>query len=344
VPDIKVIDEEILNRDSTRLHDLPAITVIIPNYRRPDLVRRCLNSLGAALEAFDDKAEVIVVDDGSADGAATLLAAEYPDVVFVVLARNRGYAGAINAGISASRGEWIFTLNNDTKVDPDVLNALLRAARTRTEIGHLAAQQRFIHDPTRLCSAGLVLDRLGVTAERLIGQPVAASEAEPTEVFGACGGAAMYRREMVEQLDCLDETFVFGLEDADLAWRAQMHGWRCLYVPNAVVFHEYGGTIPHGSHYRFLQAGRNRVRLLAKNADSRMLRRYGVLMVVYDLGYAAYALAAHRTFAPIVGRLETLRQWRTIRREGAAGRRPVELAPIQGFTAALRRRAAWLHK
>src|SRR5207237_3331957 len=135
------------------------------------------------------------------------------------------------------RGEWIFTLNNDTTVDSGVLNALLRAARERADVGHLAAQQRFSHDPTRLCSAGLVLDRLGINAERLIGEPVTASEREPTEVFGACGGAAMYRGEMLEQLGGLDESFVFGLEDADLAWRAQMRGWRCLYVPDAVVFH-----------------------------------------------------------------------------------------------------------
>jgi GT2 family glycosyltransferase len=225
-----------------------------------------------------------------------------------------------------------------------VLNELLRVARTRADVGHLAAQQRFSHDPTRLCSAGLVLDRLCVNAERLIGQPVTASEREPAEVFGACGGAAVYRREMVEQLGGLDESFVFGLEDADLAWRAQMRGWRCLYVPHAIVFHDYGGTVPHGSNYRFLQAGRNRVRLVAKNTDRRILLRYGVLMVLYDLAYVGYALVVHRTFAPIVGRLEVLRQWRAVRRLGSTGRQPIELAPVQGIRAALRRRSAWLSK
>jgi GT2 family glycosyltransferase len=338
-----IMNAEVINRDAAQVES-PAMTVIIPNYRKPDLVRRGLTSLRAAVDAFEDEVEIVTVDDGSGDGAALTLAAEYPWAVFVVLPQNHGYPGAINAGIQASRGEWIFTLNNDTTVDPDVLNALLRAALGRPDIGHLAAQQRFSHDPARLCSAGLVLDRLGVNAERLIGQPIMASETEPTEVFGACGGAAMYRREMVEQLGGFDESFVFGLEDADLAWRAQMRDWRCLYVPNAVVFHDYGGTVPHGTHYRFLQAGRNRVRLVIKNADRRTLLRYGPLMVLYDLAYVAYALVVHRTFAPIRGRLEVLRQWQTVRRTGAAGRQPIDLAPILGIRAALRRRSAWLLK
>ena len=334
----------ILNQETACSPRAPALTVIIPNYRKPELVQTCLTSLRSALDACEDEVEVVVVDDGSNDGALSGLAVEFPWAAFVGLARNHGYPGAVNAGFRIARGEWIFTLNNDTTVHPQLLANLLRAARSRMDVGHLAAQQRFMHDPTRLCSSGLVLDRIGVNAERLIGEPVTASETEPTEVFGASGGAALYRNQLVRELGGLDETFVFGLEDADFAWRAQMRGWRCLYVPDAVVLHDYGGTVPFGSRRRFLQAGRNRVRLVVKNADRRMLIRYGPLMVLYDLAYVAYTLVAHRTLAPIVGRLEVLRQWRSVRRAGATGRRPVRLAPIQGLRAALRRRAAWLHR
>jgi GT2 family glycosyltransferase len=334
---------KIINEGTARL-GAPVLTVVIPNYRRADLVRRCLNSLRVAIEAFVGEAEVVVVDDGSGDGAVHDLAAEYPWVLFVCLLRNRGYPGAVNAGIRASRTEWIFTLNNDTTVDPRVLTELLGAARERPDVGHLAAQQRFTHDPNRLCSAGLVLDRVGINAERLIGQPLSASESSPTEVFGASGGAAMYRASMLAELGGLDESFVFGLEDADLAWRAQMRGWRCLYVPDAVVFHDYGATVPYGSPHRFLQAARNRVRLVIKNADRGSLLRYGPLMIMYDLAYIAYAVPVHRTLTPVTGRIQALRQWRAIRASGASGRRAIELAPIQGIRAALRRRSAWLRK
>lgn len=319
----------------------PVMTVVIPNYRRPDLVKTCLESLLAAVEATDEEIQVVVVDDGSGDDSAEQIGAAFPQVELVALPENRGYPGAINAGVAVSRGEWVFTLNNDTTVEPDVLSELLAVARSRDDVGTLAAQQRFADDADRIYSAGLVLDRLGINADRLMGAPLSASEDAPTEVFGACGGAAVYRRSLLDALGGFDETFRFGLEDADIAWRAQMRGWKSLYVPSAVVHHDLGGTVPHGSDYRFLQAGRNRVLLLAKNADPGLLRRYGVLMVLYDLAYIAFALVAHRTTAPIKGRVETLRRWRTIRRRGAPGRRPVPLPPPQGVRAALRRRAAW---
>jgi GT2 family glycosyltransferase len=347
VPDCRVslaraCDGELLNPRPSAAPKL-AISVIIPTYRRPDLVGRCLASVAAAVRRFSAQLEVLVVDDGSGDSATHTLATTYSWASFLILPSNRGYPGAVNAGAAVTQGEWILTLNNDTEIDRDVLSALWRAARDNPGVGHLAAQQRFSHDPIRLCSAGLVLDRLGVNAERLIGEPLVASETTTTDVFGASGGAAMYRRTMFKQLGGLDESFVFGLEDADFAWRAQMRGWRCLYVPDAVVFHDYGGTVRHGSEYRFLQAGRNRVRLVLKNADSRMLRRYGIAMLAYDLAYISYALLKHRTLAPLKGRLEVLREWRAIRAAGANGRQAIELAPILGLRAALRRRAAWLH-
>jgi GT2 family glycosyltransferase len=319
----------------------PALTVIVPNYRRPELVDVCLASLREAVARTPEPVQVIVVDDGSQDGSAEHIRQGHPDVELVALDRNRGYPGAINAGFAAARGEWVLTLNNDTTVEPDVLTELLAAARLDPDVGSLAAQQRFADDSGRIYSAGLVLDRLGVNADRLMGEPLTASEREVTEVFGACGGAAVYRRSMVEALGGFDESFRFGLEDADLAWRARMAGWRCLYVPTAVVHHDLGGTVPHGSRYRFLQAGRNRVRLLAKNADTGLLRRYGAQMVLYDLAYIVFALIAHRTLAPVQGRVESLRRWRPIRASGADGRRPLDLPPAQGLAAALRRRAAW---
>lgn len=178
-----------------------------------------------------------------------------------------------------------------------------------------------------------------MTADRLLGQPVAASDAHPVEVFGACGAAAVYRRRLVDEIGLFDEAFRFGFEDTDYAWRARMHGWRCLYVPRAVVMHDVGGTVAYGSELRFRQAGRNRVRLIIKNADRRMLLRYGALMVLWDLAYLLVAALRYRTLAPVRGRWESLRSWRSIRRSGDLDRRPVELAPFMGFRAAMARQS-----
>jgi GT2 family glycosyltransferase len=161
------------------------------------------------------------------------------------------------------------------------------------------------------------------------------------EVFGACGGAGLYRRAMLDEIGGFDTSFFFALDDADVAWRAQMRGWRCLYTPRAVVHHHHGATVSHGSCLKYFHVGLNRVRMLAKNADARQLRRYGLQMIGYDLAYVSFAAITDRTLAPLRGRLKGLREWRSYRRAGA-GRRPVDLAPTRGLRAALTRRAAWL--
>ena len=226
--------------------------------------------------------------------------------------------------------------------DAGAVEELLAVGRSAPDVGSVAAQMRFAGDRAGIInSAGIGIDRLGIAFDRLLGQPVEASETEPVEVFGACCGAALLRRAMLDDVGGFDETFFFGLDDADLAWRAQMRGWRCLYAPAAVVHHEHSATARHGSSLKYFHVGLNRVRMLAKNADGRQLRRYGPAMIGYDLAYVVFAALTDRTLAPLRGRMQGLREWRTYRRAGAA-RRPVELAPTRGLRAALARRAAWL--
>lgn len=318
----------------------PQIAVVIPTYRGADLTIACLTSLREAVDRVEGTVEVVVVDDGSGDDSAARIRAAHDWVRLEERTVNGGYSAAINSGLRATTAPWVLTLNNDSTTAADLLVELLAVAHTcAPDVGSLAAQQRFSDRPDVICSAGITLDRIGVTADRLLGQPLGASEADPVEVFGACGAAAVYRRRLVDHIGLLDEAFHFGLEDTDYAWRARMHGWRCLYVPRAVVLHDVGGTIAYGSERRFLQAGRNRVRLIAKNADRRMLLRYGALMIVWDLAYILFAALRHRTLAPVRGRWESLRAWRSIRRSGEVGRRPVELAPFMGFRAALSRQS-----
>jgi GT2 family glycosyltransferase len=314
------------------------VSVIVPNYRRPDLLMRCLNSLEGCGEGI--RVEVVVVDDGSGDESCKLVREHFPNVLLVALENNSGYPAAVNAGLRASSGEWVLTLNNDTVIEGGALQSLLATALSSPDIGSVAAQQRFLSHPQVIYSAGVTVDRRGQASDRLIGHPLADSELEPIEVFAACGAAALYRRAMLDELGGFDERFLFGLEDVDIAWRGRMRGWRCLYVPNAVVYHDLGGTVPYGSEMRFVQAGRNRLLLIAKNMSTGQLLRYGPGIFMFDLLYVLHGLLRVRTLSPLRGRWQGLRLWRSMRRAGAPDRRSVELARAPRFREVIRRRNA----
>jgi len=319
-----------------------AVSAIVVNHERRHLLRMCLSTVLQALDRVDEQTELVVVDNGSADGSVELVRELFPEVVLVTLERNEGFAGGLTAGLTAARGEWIAVFNNDTTVERDTVAVMLDAARSDPRVGAVAAQMRFADARDVLNSAGLELDRLGIAADRLVGSRVADHlEQEPYEVFGATGGAALFRTEMLEQVGSFDSSYFAFFEDVDLAWRARAHRWRTLYAPRAVVYHHHGATVRHGSPAKLYFVGRNRVRTLAKNATVGMLLRNAPQMLLYELGYVLFACAAARTLAPLQGRLQGLRDWRTYRRLGAAHRCPVRLDRPLGLRRALQRHRAW---
>ena len=319
-----------------------AISTIIVNHERRDLLRMCLASLQKALAQIDEETELIVVDNGSTDGSVELVRETFPNVVVVELPRNEGFAGGVARGVAVAGGEWIAVFNNDTTVEPDAVAIMLDAARADGSVGAVAAQMRFADRRDVLNSAGLELDRLGIAADRLVGSQVREHpEGEPYEVFGATGGAALFRSDMLDDVGGFDETFFAFFEDVDLAWRARAHGWRALYTPRAVVYHHHSATARHGSPAKLFLVGRNRVRTLAKNATASMLLRSAPRIILYDVGYVIFATLTARSLAPLQGRLRGAREWSRYRRRGAEHRRPLRLDRPLGFRRALRRHRAW---
>lgn len=317
------------------------VSIVIVTYTRMDLLDACLSSLAEARRRLDAESELIVVDNGSPHRPAEVVAAHDPGARVIELERNAGFSGAVGHGIDAASGDWVALFNDDTTLEPDALAELLAAGERGGWIGSVAAQIRFARRPGVINSAGIVIDDLGNNSDRLLGRPLEESESEVAEVFGAAGTAAIYRREMLEQVGGFDASFYAHLEDADVAWRARMLGWSCLYAPRAVVLHHHSATLAHFSEEKYFVGGRNRVRLLAKNADGRMLRRRGAAMLLYDLGYVLFVAVRDRTLAPLRGRLTGLREWRRYRRAGESLRRPLKLPPSTGLRGALRRRDVW---
>jgi len=321
--------------------DRPVLSVVIVTFRRPELVESCLRSVRAGLGAFGAPAEVVVVDNGSQDETGDLIRADFPEARLLTIEQNVGFTPAVMRGIRTARGDWIALLNDDVTVDPRAFRLLVEAGGADPSVGAVAAQMRFADRPDVINSAGIEIDRLGVAADRLLGALIGASEQDPVEVFGVSGGAALYRRAMLDELGGFDESFFAYLEDVDLAWRARMHGWHALYVPAAVAYHHHSATLVHGSPQKYFLVGRNRVRLLAKNATAGQLARYGAGMVAYDAAYILYVAIRGGTVAPLRGRLRGLREWRAYRNGRGADRKSVELAPVLGLRHALKRNRAW---
>jgi GT2 family glycosyltransferase len=319
-----------------------AVSAVILTYRRQDLLAACLASLEIALARVDDDTEIVVVDNASPGNRATAIINELcQDAEVVTLSENRGYAGGLCAGLDVAQGEWILTIGDDATIDPHAVGAMLEAGRSGDNIGSVAAKMLFAERTGGdvVNSAGLDIDWLGTAVDRFVGAPAVDTEAVTTEVFGTSGGAALYRRAMLDEIGGFDTSFGVYLEDADVAWRARMAGWRCLLEPRAIVHHHHSATTRHRSDYKYFHVGRNRVRMLAKNATLGHLLRYAPLIVLYDLAYVTYALIIDRTTAPIRGRVQGLREWRRYR-NALPMRRSVELAAVQGLRAALSRNLA----
>lgn len=283
----------------------PVLSIIIPNWNGGKFLPVCLDALARQTLA---SIEVIVVDNASADGSQELLRTRYPWVRLVELAENRGFTGACNAGIQAATGTIISLLNNDTEVDTGWAAAVVDAFVRYPEAGIVASKMLLFDRRDHIHTAGDYFTVDGRAGNRGVWQKDEGQFNQEEFVFSACGGSSAYRRSMLDEIGILDDDFFFSLEDMDLAWRAQLRGWRCLYTPHAIVYHHLSAT--GGGVTASFYDGRNLIWLLVKNYPSDLSRKYGVLI-----------LRAQARLA-----WEALRAWR-----GAAAR-----ARLRGMLAALR--------
>jgi GT2 family glycosyltransferase len=246
-------------RPAERMTPAPRVSVIIPNWNGAHHLPTCLDSLRAQRWA---DVEVIVVDNASQDGSLAVLAS-YPEVIALPQRQNLGFTGACNAGFRVARGEIQILLNNDTEADPNWLAALVDAFDRHSEVGMVASKMRLFDRRDVLHTAGDYVTPDGMAHNRGIWHRDEGQYNHEAYVFSACGGSAAYRRRMLEEVGLLDEAFFFSFEDVDLAWRAQLAGWRCLYTPDAVVYHKLKAS--GGGATASFYDGRNRIFTLVKN-------------------------------------------------------------------------------
>lgn len=305
------------------------VSIVIVNWNGAHLLPACLDSLRTQSRLAD---EVIVVDNASRDASRSLLAEHYPWVNVIPLRVNTGLAGGANAGIATSTGTIVVTLNNDTIASPHWLEALCAPLDADPSLGSTMSTMVFAHAPTRIASAGLVVHRNGLVLDDLIGHQHADAPAPPRPIFGPSAGAAAYRRTMLDDVGAFDEDFFMYLEDADLAWRARLRGWRSVHVPHATIQHIYSASSGQGSPLKQFHLARNRLWCLRKNLPRELARTHRRAIVGYDLGAIAYALSQRQT-ASLRGRVAGL----------GGGHIPAQRRTIQARrTARLDELATWL--
>lgn len=240
------------------------ITVVIPNYNGIRFLEDCLDSV---LDQEPDTPEycILVVDNGSSDGSLEMLGERYPQVPVEALPENKGFCYAVNLGIRKAKTPYVILLNNDTRVRRGFIRALYQAVENRPDAFSVSARMLMWDRPELLDDAGDRYCVLGWAYARGKGRP-AALYGKPCEVFSACGGAAIYRKSVFDEIGLFDEEHFAYLEDLDIGYRARIYGYHNYYEPSAEVIHY--GSATSGSRYnewKTVLAAANNLYVVGKN-------------------------------------------------------------------------------
>jgi GT2 family glycosyltransferase len=287
----------------------PLASVLVVNYNGCVHLPRLFESLShQTFQAF----ELIFIDNASADESVRVAKAfqrqQTVQTRIVVNDRNIGFAPACNQGIDLANGAWVALLNNDAFPEPQWLEYLMAATKEKQRLGMVAAKLLFAHEPERINSAGIAIDWAGIAWDWRGGELDEPAEADLVEIFGPCGGAALYSCEMIKDIGGFDEDFFAYLEDVDLAWRARLAGWRCVLEPRARVYHVHSATLGNGSAYKNYLLGRNKVWLIAKNYPTPWFFWFLPVIIGYDLMSVLYNALCTHNFSAMKGRLAGLQQ------------------------------------
>ena len=237
------------------------VSIIVVNWDRRDLLRACLRSLEA--QTFRDF-EILVVDNGSRDGSAEMVDREFPHARVIRNPANRGFCAANNQGIALAGGHYVALLNNDAEADPGWLAGLLGAFDQGPDVRMAASKILGWADRSSIDKAGHLIYPDGQNRGRGTGERDRGQYDRVEETAWPDGCAAMYKKEMLDAVGGFDEDFFAYADDAELGLRARLAGWRCLYIPTAVVYHHLGSTLGRFSLERLFLIERNRAWLAAK--------------------------------------------------------------------------------
>ena len=289
------------------------VSISITSWNSMDSLPQCLDLVYR--QTVQDL-EVILVDNASVDGVLEFVESHHPSVRVVCNTENEGFCRAHNQAIRLSDSEFFIPLNPDVFMTATYLEKMVEVMDSHRDVGIVAAKMYLEKGSNLLDGAGLGINRARRQYLRGHGQPNNGQFDSIEYVFGACGAAPLYRREMLDDIELegefFDEFFFAHKEDLDLSWRAQLYGWKCLYIPDAIAYHERSFSPSRRrqmSKAIRINAVRNRYLAIIKNDLPSLFFRHLAYILWYDIRILGYLTLFERSsFRGIVGVLQILPQ------------------------------------
>lgn len=279
------------------------LSVILVNWNTRDLLRRCLESLRGALAGIE--AEIVVVDNASADGSAAMVRDQFPQVRLIANSENRNYAAGSNQGLAAATGEHLLLLNPDTELTATAVRALLEFLQARPRAGAVApllahpdggAQASVRRFPTPALMArtvfGRALGRADADGYWIEPDP----EGEPVVVDQPMASCFLVRATALREIGGFDEQFPLFFNDVDLCFRLRQAGWEIWYVPRVRVLHHGGASTRQARPRAIRESHRGLQRYFAKHHRREMngVAFGGLMAGIWLAGIARAAMASLR--------------------------------------------------
>lgn len=274
------------------------VAVVVPNWNGADHLAACLDSLLAQSVPV----RVIVVDNGSTDGSLELLT-KYKGLEVILNQQNEGFTGGVNPGFQRAIDDglkYVATLNNDAVADKDWLKGLAAALDKNPRAG-IATSKILDSKGKKIDSTGDYLTVWGLPYPRGRGETDLDKYDDQTEVFGASGGASLYRTKMLRETGLFDQDFFAYYEDVDLSFRAQLAGWKVRYAPKAVVYHQIGATSGKMKGFATYQTLKNQPLVLYKNLPTSLWWRVGWRFTLAHTLFLLRAFTRHQGWMAVKG-------------------------------------------
>lgn len=254
---------------------------IIVNWNGQETIAECLDSIFS--QTYKNN-EIIFIDNNSSDDSLELVKKNYTVDKLIILDRNYGYAEANNLGLKHASGEYIALVNNDTVLKNDWLEKAVAVFRKceYKNLGSVATKIINYHNKNLIDSAGVEYYGFGACWDYKNLLQDSPEVNQRKEVFGACASAALYRKELIDEIGLFDPNYFIYFEDTELAFRLRLFGYNCIYEPKAVSYH-YGSRRRDKSNKFYIDFGRRNIEFLfIKNMQGTLFTKYFLSHYIYE--------------------------------------------------------------